>query len=398
MFCRVTTEGLKFALSLHICYNYGSGGFFMIKKIKALVCVLLAAVMLFAVIPSYAIVSTDSTLARNEIQVYSFLIGELNLNEAAACGIMANIWGESRFDSTAENSSSAAFGICQWLGTRRSALESYCASIGMDYRTVDGQLAYLKAELASSEYRAYDKIKTVANTRDGAYDAGYIWQQYFERGPVKYRTIYAEKARDVFWSSYRPLPTHSGGCYSFEMYDVPVYCWYHSAVDYGIQKGYMKGISGIRFAPNDNMTRGMMITVLYRIAGSPSVSGTNFSDVPSGKYYTSAALWGKSKGIINGYDDGRFGPDDHITREQVAVIMHKFGTFMSISPTARSGSVTGFYDYYNISNYAREAFSWAHALGIFTGDNYNCLNPRSNATRKEISAVIYRIVTKYKLV
>ena len=137
----------------------------------------------------------------NEKIVYDFIIKNLGLNQAAACGIMANLYGESGFIADIDNGV-GYYGICQWGGSRLINLKNFCLDKNIDYKTLGAQLQFMKYELESYENYSYRQMKTVENTRQGAYDAGYLWQKYFERGPEMYRDIYAKYARDIFWPEY----------------------------------------------------------------------------------------------------------------------------------------------------------------------------------------------------
>lgn len=143
--------------------------------------------------------------AENESIIFSFLTGDLGLNIAAACGILANINNESGFNpqsSCIDTNGLISYGICQWNGGRFTALQRYCAANGYDYTTLAGQLLYLKYELATSESTALSKVSSVVNTQEGAFIAGYNWATYYERCASKYFASRAVLARDVYWPKY----------------------------------------------------------------------------------------------------------------------------------------------------------------------------------------------------
>lgn len=116
----------------------------------------------------------------NEELIYLFLTQEMNLNCAAACGILANIKAESSFRPTAYNSSGGSYGICQWTGSRKTRLQNYCKDAGLDYTTLTGQLYYLEYELENHYTKTLTYIRGVENSAQGAYDAGYYWCYNFE--------------------------------------------------------------------------------------------------------------------------------------------------------------------------------------------------------------------------
>lgn len=148
---------------------------------------------------------SSSQMAANEKTIYNFLKKELKLNTAAACGVLANIQSESAFNPTAsviDTNGKTSYGICQWNGPRFEMLKDYCSQYGYDYRTLEGQLYFLKYELEHTEASAFSKVKNVDNTADGAYTAGYNWARYFERCASVYHEWRAKLARDTYWPKY----------------------------------------------------------------------------------------------------------------------------------------------------------------------------------------------------
>ncbi len=148
-------------------------------------------------------VAADSS--GNESVIYSFLTNDMGLNTAAVCGILANINNESGFNpqsSCIDTNGLVSYGICQWNGGRFMALQRYCAANGYDYRTLAGQLLYLKYELHNGENAALSKVSSVSNTQEGAFIAGYNWATFYERCASKYYASRAILARDVYWPKY----------------------------------------------------------------------------------------------------------------------------------------------------------------------------------------------------
>lgn len=190
-----------------------------------------------------------------------------------------------------------------------------------------------------------------------------------------------------------PAPeTCTGGsnCPSFKFADVDTNAWYHLAVDFVITNGLMNGISGSEFAPNANLSRAMLAQILYNKEGTPSVSGTaDFTDVPEGMWYTNAVAWASANGIVSGYGNGQFGPNDNITREQLAVMLYRYAG----SPSA-SGSVNSFVDSAEISDYAVNAMVWATSNGIMSGKGANNLDPKGLATRAEVAQMLKSYLDK----
>lgn len=168
--------------------------------------------------------------------------------------------------------------------------------------------------------------------------------------------------------------------------DVKEQDWFFSAVQFVSKEGLFSGMGDGRFCPDDSMTRSMLMSVLYRMAGEPETSLENklFSDVPANEWYTKAVLWGASNGVISGYGDGQFGPDDSVTRESIVTILWRYAG----SPHA-DVSLDSFEDANQISGYAQEAIRWAVNTGLLVGDG-NTINPGGFASRAEVAAILMR--------
>lgn len=165
--------------------------------------------------------------------------------------------------------------------------------------------------------------------------------------------------------------------------DVPENAWYADAVAYVRDNGLMSGTSATTFSPDAATSRGQIATILYRAAGSPAVTGgTNFSDVSSTAYYATATRWASANGIVTGYPNGSFGPDDPITRQQIAAILWRCAG----SPAADRG--TDFADESTISAYASTAVDWARENGIMNGKDGNRFDPNGNATRAQAAVIL----------
>ena len=173
-------------------------------------------------------------------------------------------------------------------------------------------------------------------------------------------------------------------CY-FETFTDCTDAWYHEAVDFAVSNGLMGGVGNSQFDPNGNMTRAMMVTVLYRMAGSPAVSGpSSFTDVPEDTWYSDAVAWAQDNGIVLGVLANKFAPNAYVTREQIATILWRYEN----QPKAEA-DLSAFADADSISDYAVEAMTWAVSEGIFNGDNGN-LKPTDCATRAEFACIVMR--------
>ncbi|MBS1407259.1 MAG: CehA/McbA family metallohydrolase [Oscillospiraceae bacterium] len=166
--------------------------------------------------------------------------------------------------------------------------------------------------------------------------------------------------------------------------------WFYKDVEYVYNEGIMDGVSKREFAPNETLTRAMIVKILYRIEGEPAgYRSSDFNDVESGRWYTGAVAWAAEKEIVKGYGNGKFGPNDPVTREQLAAILYRYTQYKGWSTTAASGSLKGFADAASISSYAVDAMNWAVDEGLLKGAN-NKLSPKSNATRAQVAAIIHR--------
>ena len=165
--------------------------------------------------------------------------------------------------------------------------------------------------------------------------------------------------------------------------DVAETAWYYDAVKYVTENGLMNGVGNDRFAPNSNLTRAMFAQILYNKEGKPAAGASTFSDVAAGQWYTDAISWAAANGVVNGIGNNMFGPNNNITREQLAVMLYRYAG----SP-AVSGSVTGFNDASQISSYATTAMAWATTNGVMNGKGDGRLDPKGLATRAEVAQMM----------
>lgn len=184
--------------------------------------------------------------------------------------------------------------------------------------------------------------------------------------------------------------------FSFTVFtDVDPAAWYAEAVEYVYTNGIMNGVSGSRFAPNSTTTRGMVVTVLHRMQGTPSPSpaGLKFSDVDPEQWYSSAVAWAAGEEIVRGIGQGRFAPDSPITREQLALILYNYAGREGVD-TTRKANYSNFSDSASVSNWARDAIAWAVGTNLINGKNGK-LAPGDTATRAEIATILMRYCTSF---
>ena len=165
--------------------------------------------------------------------------------------------------------------------------------------------------------------------------------------------------------------------------------WFYDAVAYAYENGLMDGVGGNRFAPNSATTRGMLVTILYRLEGEPAVTGeAGFDDVAAGQWYTDAVIWAAANDIVNGIGDNQFGPENTLTREQLVTMLYRYAQNKGYDVTA-SADLSGYPDAGQIQSWAQEAMTWAVAEGIVEGMDGN-LNPAGHATRAQIATILMR--------
>ena len=180
--------------------------------------------------------------------------------------------------------------------------------------------------------------------------------------------------------------------------DVSEKDWFYGDVMFVYENGLMLGTSKTLFSPHGTATRGMMATILWRMEGSPAPKGKNsFTDVVAGKWYADAITWAAENGIFAGYGKDKFGPDDPITREQLAAIFYRYADYKGYDLTVK-GNLDKFKDADKITDYAKTAMQWAVGSSLVKGKSGNLLDPQGTATRAEIAAMLHRFIEKYELV
>ncbi len=195
----------------------------------------------------------------------------------------------------------------------------------------------------------------------------------------------------------RPAP---GGTFT----DVPASAWYYDSVKYAYDNGLMNGTSvdGTVFSPNGTTTRGQLVTILWRLSGSQIVdTAASFKDVPDDQFYADAVKWANDNNIVNGYDDTAFGPNDPVTREQMATIFQRYAKYRGKSASGAADALEAFTDKGKVGSWALDAMRWACDSGIITGSADNAgrktLLPGGSATRAETATMLYRLCETYDL-
>ena len=174
--------------------------------------------------------------------------------------------------------------------------------------------------------------------------------------------------------------------------DVAPNAWYKDAVQYAYDNGLMTGVSANEFAPDATTTRGMIVSMLARLEGVESANDAGFADV-EGEWYATAVNWAASVGVVNGYEDNTFRPNDAITREQLAAILMNYAAYKGEDVSARA-SLDAYSDAENVSTWATDTMQWAVAKGLLTGVTADTLQPQGAATRAQVAAISQRFLSE----
>ena len=403
---------------------------------KRILSLISAAVIVIAALMTPVGAYTEAEVAAGEKAAGDYLSSRLGLSPAAVSGVLANMYAESKFLPYADYKG-ISYGICQWTGVRRERLFEYCEKNGLKKDSITAQLDFLCYELQSDYPEILAYMRNIPDTADGAYDAGYYWCFYFERpadkdGVSKTRGMLA---RDTFFPkrhicSYTEFlyaaekhphaPTYRcPGCgrtrlfpsektYSDDcprctvtpFHDVFDTQWFFEAAKYTYDNGIFNGTDKNHFSPNMNMTRAMVVTVIYRMEDEPLyLKGEGFDDIDSSDYFCDAVLWAREKGIVTGVTDRLFCPDDVITREQLVTLLVRYAAFRGTDTTG-GAALTAYPDAGDVSGYAKKSFSFAISEGIITGtkpegESRIILDPRGTATRAQVATAVMRFMQKY---
>lgn len=198
------------------------------------------------------------------------------------------------------------------------------------------------------------------------------------------------KSTDVVEVVFAPVQQPSTGSMNFS--DVPANQWYAPAVSYVTQRGLFSGVSDTQFAPSQSMTRGMLVSVLYRFNGTSHTGTSPFADVSSDAWYGNAVSWAYENNLVSGVSDTSFAPNTPITREQAAVMLARYLKFSGI---AMESGTPDFHDAASISGYAKESVGAMQKAGLLSGDNAGNFHPDAQITRAEIASIFMRLCQKY---
>ena len=202
----------------------------------------------------------------------------------------------------------------------------------------------------------------------------------------------SSKVNVAFAASGETKPCDGGkDCPSAPFKDVDTGKWYHVSIDYVLTHSMMNGVSGTSFAPNSNLTRGMLVQILFNLEGKPQSASASFSDVKADAWYAKAVGWAAANKVVTGYADGTFRPNAAVTREQAAAILYRYAQSKGIDVSVgEDTNILSYADALQASEYAIPALQWAVGAGVLNGKSGNLLAPTGTATRAEIAAIMQR--------
>lgn len=189
---------------------------------------------------------------------------------------------------------------------------------------------------------------------------------------------------------YELTPGTSASTLPFD--DVAADDWFYAPVQFVYEEGLMTGTAANTFAPDATTTRAMIVSILHRLEGAPAAERADFSDVSADDWYAAAVDWAAANGIVNGYDDGRFGAGDTLTREQLAAVLMNYAALKGDDTSARA-DLSIYSDGSTVSSWATDAMQWAVAEGLLSGTSADALSPQGEATRAQMAAILQRFLS-----
>lgn len=293
---------------------------------------------------------------------------------------------------TQSNIDSAATAIANAIAGLKTTGTVSSGSSGAAYYTVSFHTNGGSSVDSQRIRRGQKVVEPEAPVKDGFIFEGWytdkaLTELYdFESGVTKTFTLYAK------WMEADPGT--SAQEWENPFIDVSEGDWFYENVRYAVTNGLMNGTSATEFSPGMDITRGMLVTVLHRMEGSPETAPDyTFADVAADEYYAKAVAWADDNGIVLGYSAEEFAPDDVITREQFAAVMQRYANYKGY-PADETGDLSQFIDAGQISDWARENVSWAVGKGLITGKGDHILDPQGSATRAEAAAILQRFIEK----
>ncbi len=292
---------------------------------------------------------------------------------------------------------------CGLCGT--SYVEDVVEALGHEYIPEPGSTADFCTEGAVIVYtctRCADRYEETIPAPGHTWDEGVVTLEPTEKeeGTMTFTCLTCGGTKTESIPALDPDPNgceYGENCGSLTFTDMPALGnWAHAGIDFVVEKGLFNGMNKTTFAPNKTMTRAMLVTVLWRSAGEPEADGATFTDVPAEQWYTEAVAWAAEKGVVTGYTDGTFRPDNQITREQLATILFRYTKLYEMDPPERA-DLDSFPDSKDVQSYAVEAFRWAVGKGLVNGiydssAGETFLRPAGSATRAQVATILMRFL------
>lgn len=236
---------------------------------------------------------------------------------------------------------------------------------------------------ANTKWAVEDERVYITAVPDKGYELTWLYVKAADGTSVK---VYEAIKADTYYFFMPDQEVTVSAIFAYDYPDMPFIdvnpnSWYYSAIEFVYNKGIMNGVTASSFNPDGTITRGMIVTMLWRMAGEPSAVSAGFADVAADSYYAKAIAWAAKNGIIEGYSASSFGPNDAITREQLATVLYRYAKYLGYTTTG--SSLSGYYDASRVSSWAKDAMGWAVKNGVVTGLSSTWLNPNGTASRAE---------------
>lgn len=236
---------------------------------------------------------------------------------------------------------------------------------------------------ANTKWAVEDERVYITAVPDKGYELTWLYVKAADGSSVK---VYDAIKEDTYYFFMPDQEVTVSAIFAYDYPDMPFIdvnpnSWYYSAIEFVYNKGIMNGVTASSFNPDGTITRGMIVTMLWRMAGEPSAVSAGFADVAADSYYAKAIAWAAKNGIIEGYSASSFGPNDAITREQLATVLYRYAKYLGYTTTG--SSLSGYYDASRVSSWAKDAMGWAVKNGVVTGLSSTWLNPNGTASRAE---------------
>ena len=316
----------------------------------------------------------------------------VNIDAGSRSNYRFNGWTSSNGGSFADASSASTTFTMPAADTTITAAWSYIGGGGSTtdyYRlTFETNGGSEISSIRRAEYTTID-LTDYTPTREGYEFTGWYADEALTEKITSIRLI----RNTTVYAGWEEIKENPSTGFENPFTDVSESDWFFNDVKFVYQNGLMNGTSATTFSPEGTTSRGMIVTILWRMAGSPDMEdkiwGYPFADVDATAYYGTAVYWARLNGIAGGYDDATFGPNDPITREQMAAILYRYAQYKGYDVSAKA-DLNKFTDADEISNYALEALQWANAEGLINGKGDGVLDPKGQATRAEAAVILTR--------